>query len=223
MLRKYVTTACVACSVTLTLSSSAMAADVNVSNTGANSSQSVVINDSSDVTTSNTSVVTVTNENSQQAATGDVVADGNTSVGGLVSSGDATNTNSTGTTVAVTNDPVTSLPTVGEGTSGGGAVGGTGTSNGAGTPVGRGGNVLGAATVGGLGGGVAMLPVTGPSVPVDVSALRAAWHAQTPAPIATLAKNSQLFTGAMLLMATLLSLLGGLGSAWYAKRREERV
>jgi hypothetical protein len=58
---------------------------------------------------------------------------------------------------------------------------------------------------------------------MDVSALRAAWHPATEAPTATLAKSSQMFSNAMLLTATLLSLIGALGSAWYAKRREERV
>jgi hypothetical protein len=68
-----------------------------------------------------------------------------------------------------------------------------------------------------------MLPEVGASVPMDVSALRAAWQPQTAAPAKTLANESRLFTNAMLLTATLLSLLGALGSAWYAKRREERV
>jgi len=224
ILRRYATIATAACGLSLALAAPALADTVSMSSetTGPGSAQTVVTNNMSETTVTNTNVVVVTNNNVQQSTTGNVNASKNTSVGS-VQSGDASNNNSTTNTVVITNSPVVETPVGGNG---------NGAGNGAGQPAGgsstpvaatQGGHVLGAATVGGLGGAVAMLPVTGPSEPVDVSALRAAWHPQVTAPTAALAKGSRMFSGAMLLTATLLSLLGAIGSAWYAKRREERV
>ncbi len=213
-IRRYLGTASVVCSLALGLSGSAFAADVSFDTTGPDSNQKVVIDNSSDVHVNNDNYVQVTNFSDQSASTGDVSADKNTSVGGLAS-GDATNNHGTSTTVNVSNESA-ALPVGGNGENVG---------NNNGNPVGvggQGGSVLGASTGGGL-GGAAILPVTGPSSPVDVSALRAAWHPQTTAPTSTLAKGSRIFTGAMLLTATLLSLLGATLSAVYARRREMRV
>jgi hypothetical protein len=215
-LGKYISTASVVCSLTLGLSGSAFADSITISETGADSDQVVVIDNTSDVTVSNTSNVHVSNVNFQNAQSGDVSANKNTSVGGL-ESGSASNNNSAVTSVAVSNEAATAVPVGGNGNGNGNEVNAVGGS-GAVTPAG--GSVLGAAAVGGFGAGVATLPEVGASVPMDVSALRAAWHPQTSAPAAALAKSSQMFTGLMLLTATLLSLLGAIGSAWYAKRQE---
>ncbi|HVQ43505.1 MAG TPA: hypothetical protein VMT30_00885 [Candidatus Saccharimonadia bacterium] len=221
IVRRYLGAASVVCGLAFGVSGSALAADnVSIGTTGPGSNQQVVIDNSSNVSVSNTNIVQVTNENVQQATSGGASANSNTSVGGLVQSGNASNNNDTTTTIGVSNTPGVP-PVVGPGTGtnpGSGSTGGV--SNGSTT---GGGSVLGASTVGGLGAGAATLPAVGASVPMDVSALRAAWHPQGAAPTAALAKGSRLFTGAMLLTATLLSLLGALGSAWYARRREERV
>jgi len=224
ILRRYASVVSAACGLSLLLATPAMADTVTASGvtTGPDSHMTVVINNSSEVTETNTNVVWVQNENVQQSSTGNVSAEGNTEVGGPVQSGDASNTNSTTTSVTVTNTPVDELPVGGSG----GQTPGTPGQTGGGSTVAvvpPAGHVLGASTAGGLGGAQAMLPVTGPSEPVDVSALRAAWHPEITAPTAALAKGSQMFSGAMLITATLLSLLGAIGSAWYAKRREERV
>lgn len=221
ILRRYIHTATIACSLTFGLTGSAFAAeDVSLSETGPGSVQAVEIDTTLKVTQSNTNIVQVTNENVQEATSGDVSATKNTTVGGELGSGDAANINAVGTSVAVSNASISALPVGGNGNNSGnvGAVGGSGGAS----PVAGGGKVQGAA-VGGFGGGVAMLPEVGASVTVDVSALRAAWQPQSSAPATAVATASGMFTGLMLLTATLLSVIGALGSAWYARKREERV
>jgi hypothetical protein len=182
------------------------------------------------VTSANTNVVVVDNKSVQFSSSGDVTADKNTTVSGaggdVLSSGAASNNNTTSTNVTISTQPVGGLG----GSSGGMNVGdvngasGNGGGNGgaAGQPAGgRGGSVLGA-TTGGMGGG-AILPVTGPSSPVDVSALRAAWQPKADAPTTGMVKKTQGFTTAMLVGAALLSLLGAFGSAVYARRKEGSV
>ena len=214
-IKQHIGTASIVCSFAFGFTGTAFA-NVSINETGADYNQKVLMNNDSSVTVDNHSSVQVSNVNIQTANSGEVVANKNTSVGGNVKSGDALNTNAAVTTVAVTNDAPTVVPVGGSGNGGSSspvsAVGGFGSSD-------RG-NVLGAATVGGFGAGVATLPSVGASMPVDVSALRAAWHPQTNAPTATLAKGSSLFTGFMLITALLLSLLGAIGSAWYSKRLE---
>ncbi len=224
IIRRYATITAVACGLTLALVAPAAADTVSVSATGAGSNQTFVANNSSDVTVNNTNVVVVETTNDQQAKTGSVVAEKNTAVGAPVQSGNASNDNSTTTDVTISNTPVAVLPVGGSGNGveagGAGVIQTSGGPGGAARPVV--GNVLGASTVAGL-GGAAVLPAVGASVPMDVSALRNGWNSQVQAPSAALAKTSRMFTGAMLVTATLLSLLGALGSAWYARRREERV
>ena len=226
-LRRYLSTASVVVSLAFGFTGSAFADTISIDKTGANSTQKVVIDNTSEVTVTNVNHVQATTVNVQEATSGDVAANKNTSISGKIGSGGASNSNAAVTTVAVSNGSGAVLPVGG---SGNGTGNGNGNGNGTGATVGglgsatpAGGNVLGAATTGGFGGGAAVLPSVGASVPVDVSALRAAWNTQTAAPTATLAKSSQMFTGLMLLTATLLSLLGAIGSAMYAKRREERV
>ena len=213
-IRRYITTASVVSSLAFGFAGSAFADTITISGTGADSTQKVEIDNSSDVIVTNTNDVHVVNANFQEAKSGNVEAEKNTSIGGNVGSGEASNTNGAATTVAVSNNSTSVVP-------GGGAGGGAGGGLGEGTP-GMGGSVQGAATVGGLGGG-AVLPEVGATFPVDVSALRAAWHPQTNAATAGLAKGSRMFTAAMLITATLLSVLGALGSAFYARRRQVRV
>jgi hypothetical protein len=206
-LAKYISTASIVCSMTLGAGSAFAASpdDITISGTGADSNQQVRINNDSDVVLHNTSTVEVKNASFQNAETGDVDADKNTSVGGL-SSGDATNTNGTSTDVAIDNAAEeATVPDNNQPVGGSGGV----------TPTG---SVQGASVTPGMGAGAAVLPEVGASVPMDVSALRDGWHPQSAT--AALAKKSEMFTGLMLLTATLLSLLGAVGSFWYAKRQE---
>lgn len=189
--------------------------------TGPHSNNEVKIVNDNQVTTSNNTQVSLTNVNVQQTSTGSVTAKDNTTVAGPVTSGSATNSNTTATTVNVDN--------TGTGGSGGGLGSGSGggsvSSGGSGGGSG-GGSVLGASTTGGLGGGsgsVATLPDTGASSPVDVSAIRALYHApQTTAPVAV-AKASGGISAALLIGASLLSLTGAIGSTIYARRRERAL
>jgi hypothetical protein len=88
---------------------------------------------------------------------------------------------------------------------------------------GAGGGVLGAST-GGLGSGsVATLPVTGPSSPIDVSALRAAWHPQTLAPNVDLAHSASGANAHVLIVSAVLGLIGAVGSAFYVRRKQLQI
>jgi hypothetical protein len=220
-LMRLVSSASVAGMMSLALVGSAAADDVNLDSTGSNSDNTVTIDNTNTVTTTNTNDVQVVNLNVQQATTGDVTANKNTNVDGDLSSGAASNSNNTVTDVTIENTPSVSA---GGGQGGGG--GGSQNNNGGGstsTGGGKGGGVLGAAT-GGLGAG-AILPVTGPSSPVDVSALRAAWHPNQSSNTAAenLVKRTRAISTAMLVTAALLSLMGAVLSAVYARRKEGRV
>ena len=229
IVKRYASIACVACSLTLMTGGQVLADSVSISGTGADSTQQVTVDNTSQVDSTNTTNLPVTNTNVTQATTGAVDADSNTTVGGA-SSGPASNSASTATDLTVENQPAVLAAETTTTTSGGSGgivapVGGSGSAN-AGVSVGNpegSGSVLGASTTPGRGGASAILPVTGASSPIDVSALRNAWHPAVSAPIAALTKSSQMFSTAMFATAALLSILGGIGSAWYAKRREERV
>lgn len=226
MIRRYISSASIACTMVLGMSGAAFASDtVTISETGADSVQTVKIDNSSTIETTNTNNVHVVNVNAQKAESGDVDASKNTSIGGSVGSGSASNVNTTDTSVTIGNNNGCDCVTPGGG--GGGNNGGGSTvtpGSGGGSAVtpgmGQGGSVLGASTVS-FGSGAGVLPEVGAKFPVDVSALRAAWDNKAPA--ANLAKGSSLFTNFMLLTAALLSLIGAAGSFWYAKRREERI
>jgi hypothetical protein len=197
----------------------ALAADVNINGTtGPDSNQNVVINNTSQVDETNVNAVVVTNTNVQEAVTGDVTASNNTQVDGL-GSGNATNSNGTATTVTVNNPSVLGESVVAPGGSTqqpGTVVGGFG---------GRGnGTVLGAsAPTGGLGGGQAVLPSVGPSMPVDVSALRAAWQQQSAAPTTEVVNQTRGSSWLMFALATLLGVLGGISNLVYLRRKEGRI
>jgi len=210
----------------LATAGTAAADDVGLNTTGADSKQSVTIDNSVTVTQKNTNDVQVVNVNAQKAETGNVEANSNTTVGGL-SSGNASNQNAADTSVSINNGEAVvpgqgngggNVPGAGNGGNGGTVSG----SNGGNTPAPGKGSVLGA-SVGGLGAGApAMLPETGASVPVDVSALRAAWHPQSAA-ITSPARKTSPFSVWMLLTAAVLSLMGAAGSVIQARRAERRV
>lgn len=219
----------------LTLSGVAAADSVAVTTTGPGSTQTVSTSNVTKTDTTNKNDVSVANINIQDATTGSVSAKDNTSVTGGIGSGSATNKSTANTVVTIGNTSSstpgeggsTGTPGVGSGTVPPGLGGGTGASEPSGTnpaPGRGGGSVLGASTVEpGLGGGQEILPVTGPIVPVDVSAIRAAWHPQSGTSPSTLVRHTSFFTAGMLITATLLSLLGAMGSAIYARRRERVV
>lgn len=192
---------------------------VTESTTGPNSNQMVEINNQTSVKTENVNEITITNTNVQSAQSGAVSASGNTAVGNL-SSGDATNESVQSTDLVIGNaeatpdgaspSPVDSAPT-------GSVAGVSSSSNGGVTPapgMGGGGYVL---PTGGQGGG-AILPVTGPSTPIDVSALRDAWQAPTAAPTENLVKDSRGFSTGLLTLAAILSLIGAIVTSAYARR-----
>jgi hypothetical protein len=190
--------------------------------TGPNSTQKVVTTATYSSTTNNANVISIINDNSQSAWSGGASAKDNTTVGN-VGSGSASNVNTTNPTIAIEN-AAPGQPGIGagNGASGGqgGSVGGqTGSSKPAAKP-GQGGSVLGVSTVA---GNAAILPVTGPIDPVDVSALRAAWHRHVLPGPSGLEKSASFFTAGMLITATLLSLIGAAGSAIYMRRQERRV
>ncbi len=88
---------------TLSLAGFAAASTVTFDTTGPDSNQEVVLNNSSHLSVDNDNNVGVANFNAQEAESGDVSAYKNTSVGGAVRSGDATNNNTTGTGVTINN------------------------------------------------------------------------------------------------------------------------
>lgn len=209
---------------------SAMAADVTVNGTSNNSNTDVSISNTSSVTVTNDSTTTVSNSSTQSASSGAVnVSD--VAQSGNVSSGSASVSNATSTTI---NQPGINLGGSGGGMGGGSGSGGSGSggsgsggsNSGSGQTAGGMGGGSGSSSsssVGGLGGGlgsVSTLPETGASVPVDVSALRALYHAPaTQAAVATAAKATKLFSGIMLGLAAVLSLVGAAGSAIYTNKR----
>jgi len=168
------------------------------------------------------------NVNVQMATTGNASASENTTVGG-VTTGDATNNATTSTVLNVNNTGTGGsgggeVVTPGGGSgSGGGLGGGGGSVLGAATGGLGGGNVLGAAT-GGLGGGsVATLPDTGALNPIDVSALRALYHQPTTTKPVAVATATGGISAALLIGASLLSLMGAIGSTVFANRRARKL
>lgn len=214
LMRQFVTSAVVAGSVLLPVGS-ALADTVALDANGPGSIQDVTINNLSSVVETTVHQIVVTTSNSQTAVSGDAAAHDNASVGN-VSSGVARNANGMLSAVTVNNEPVTSG---GAGEPSGGQTG-TG-SNGTRQPAG---SVLGSSTIaGGLGAGAAaMLPVTGASQPVDVSALRAAWQAVANTPQVAAMKQSSVNSSLMLAVATVLAVLGGIGNVVYVRRKEGR-
>ncbi len=197
----------VASLVLMAPASAALADSVAIDETGPNSNNQVTINNSVTSSETNLNVIEVANSNVQGAASGDVSADNNTTVGGL-GSGAASNQASTSTSISIGNGPAGGA---------GQGPGGSGGNGGGNPPVGGlgAGGVLG---VGGFGAG-GLLPEVGASIPMDVSALRALYNPSSEAPTTNLAKNAGISL-LFLAMASLLSLLGAGGTALYARRQE---
>ena len=223
-LMKYISIASMAGTLSLSLVGAALADDASIDTTGPGSTQTITIDNTSKVETTNTNKVDVANVNLQDATTGDVSANKNTTVGGL-ESGAAANEANTSTDVNISN----AAPTPGSGQGGEGAGGsGQGAGNGAGAPGGAGagmgaGGVLSATSpASGFGAGEAVLPEVGAKFPVDVSALRANWSPRTDA-AKTLAQNTNTWSVAMLAIASLLSLVGATLSYVYYRRQYRRV
>jgi len=213
---RFVGTVVIAVGLAMPVAGTALA-DATLSTTGPGSDNTVTIDNVIQLTTTNVNITSVDNQNVQGAGTGNVASADNTSASGAGGSGAAVNSNATTTTVANTNVPVIS----GQGLPGGIGVGTS--PAGCGCSTGESGSVLGVSTSGFGGGSGAMLPQVGASVPMNVSALRNAWHPQTAAPTTALVKQTQGITNVMLGVAAALSLLGAFGSAAYTRRKERRV
>jgi hypothetical protein len=213
---RFASTIAVSGVMSLSLAGAALA-DSNTTITGPNdngSNNTVVINDGSDVTMTTVNATEVSTSNVQLSATGNASASNNTTTGD-VTTGDASNNNTTTTTVS--NNPGMG-GTTGGGTTGGGATGGNGGTTGGTT---GGGSVLGASTGTAGKGGAGILPVTGATIPVDVSALRALYHAPSATtPTKALVQNTSKISGTFLGVAALLSLLSAIGTSLYTNRRE---
>ena len=225
---RFATSSLLVSSLTLMSVGSALADTVNYDTTGPGSTNNVTISNTSNTSVTNMNDVTITNTANQTATSGNATSGGGygenrsgggNTISGSVSSGNASNSDSSTISVSVGNEPASGSGGFGSST------GGSGIGAGGSSMLGGTGAVLGASTksVGGFGGGLgggALLPVTGPSSLVDVSALRSLYHPATiiPPAIATQSKN----TSAMFLIAAaVLSLLGAFGSAIYANRREQ--
>lgn len=220
-LRKLAATSAASGILMLSMSGLALAADeVVIEETGANSTNTVTITNSQSLTVNNNQNVTVTNTNNQTATSGDATASQNTN-GGNATSGDATNEASFTTHISFSGQ---TFPAPGGGTVtvGGGSGGGTtptgnvgGGSSTTGTKGGVGGGHLASAS-GGVGGGT--LPDTGATGPIDLEQLRNVFkpsaHAQA------MANETNNTSRALLAAGALLSLLGAIGSAIYANKKE---
>jgi hypothetical protein len=220
---RYVQTASVAAAMTMAMAGTALADDVSLDSTGPDSNQTVSVSNTNTVDTTTTNTVSVVNNQVQQAVSGNVSADRNTSVGGL-GSGNAANKATTETSVTIGNESSVT-PGAGESVPGSGGP----VSGGSSVPVtenpGSGGAVLGAQSEPvGFGAGEEMLPEVGASVPVDVSALRAAWRPATDTTAAhKFADRANAISAAMFATAAMLSLIGAFASAIAARRKQRRA
>ncbi|HEX3081851.1 MAG TPA: hypothetical protein VHQ86_01215 [Candidatus Saccharimonadia bacterium] len=100
--------------------------DASIAVTGPGSTNVIAENSGSSFRSTNVNEVGVTNSNDQSARSGNVDVSRNTVVGGGVSSGAASNSNSTGTEVNVSNPAVTGVATGGSGTNGSASIDTTG-------------------------------------------------------------------------------------------------
>ncbi len=224
---RLMTVASAAGAVSLILAGGAVAESASVNLTGPNSNQSISVdNKTTDSTTNNNSVKSVTT-NVQSGASGNSSATNNTTVGGLTSGG-VMNQSSANNSVVINNSGSAPTVTGGQGslvlpstttTNPIGPSGGTGSAV---APSGGRGGVLGASTAPAGGMGAAILPVTGPIVPVDVSALRAAWHPSVTPQNATTVRGEQAVSTGMLVVAGILSLIGALLTAMRAQQKQRK-
>lgn len=217
---RIVTTTGLAAILIFGLTSAALAStDVTATKTGADSTINVDNTNVNKVTITNENHITVNNDVSNTATSGDLSANRNTSTG-LLATGSATSSSTTTTSINVA--PVT-LPGIG-GVGGGNGNGG-GTVTGSGGAGGGGGSTSTSPGRGGAGGataGVTTLPRTGPTNPVNVSALRNLAAPVTAAAPEVLNKTRN-FSTILLVIAAILSLLGAAGSAYYAVKGEAKA
>lgn len=201
----------------------ASADSASLTTTGPNSDNGVSISNTNKTEITNTNNVQIVNANEQSASSGDVTATGNTAVEGGLGSGNVGNSNTTNNEIAINNAGISPLPsTPGSGAGNQGSNPGSGAGAGAGSKPAGHGAVLGASTTPGRGGGApAVLPATGALVPVDVSALRNAWH-NAQAAVPTVTKSGAIST-AMLAIAAMLAVGGAALNTIYARRREGKV
>lgn len=217
----------------LVMSAGAMADSASLNLTGPNSDQSVSVVSSATNTVTTNNTVTSASANVQSASTGKVSATNNTSVGSGASGG-AGNMNAGQSNVSIgmpTPTPASAMPESTQGGTGSAVVQTTaetttgGTGGAAAVPSGGQGSVLGASTApsGGT-GGAAILPVTGATVPVDVAAMRAAWHPTLTPENPTVVKSDNASSRLMLIVASILSLTGAAWTGWrgYVKQRALR-
>lgn len=198
--------------VAVTLSGAALADSGTITTTGPGSQNDVQLTNKNEVTINNQNDIQVTNSNYQSAKTGSASVSGNTTAGDAMS-GAATNNNNVMTLIGIS---PTKVPTGGQG-------GGSGAGSTSGSTNGSAANNSRATTKVTAGKGGGLLPKTGATVPVNVSALRALYHpASVPSETAAVAQAKSLST-VMLAIAAGLSLLGAIGSAAYSNKRTLKV
>lgn len=215
-LSKFARTTLISVVATVALAGAA-SATADISNTGSHSSNTIETTSSNHVEVSNTNNVTVNNSNNQSANTGSASVKENTTSGSAMT-GDATNSNSVSTTIALDNTSSTNcICNPGKGGDGG-SVGG---SDGGTSHVAGGGST-------GVGGGssksVGILPETGASNPVDVSALRNLFNpASQTTPLSAAVKANRTLSVVAIAVAAILSLFGAIGTAVYSTKRTLKV
>ncbi len=184
--------------------------DASISNTGPSSTTTVDVDNHNSIDITNQNQVSVSNQNNQTAQTGDASIKDNTNAGSA-STGDARNNSTTTTDITIGSILGKNVsPENVDNHNGEGSGGGKSSGSQAGSSAGEGGGQLG------VGGGE--LPVTGPSSPLDVSALRKVFSPSTS--LAAGQKSAAKLSGALLAGAALLSLLGAVGTAVYAGKKE---
>lgn len=194
------------------------AADTTIDTTGPNSNQQVQIDNNLTVTTQNDNQVQVDNQNGQSAHSGNCQAQDNTVVGGL-NCGAASNQSRTSTVISIQNKAkavTVTTPGVG-GVSVSGGAGGIGVSAAPGA-----GGVAAAPSVT-PGAGAAILPVTGPLFPIDVSALRNALQKPSATATSTVVRRDQAISAAMLVIAGLMAIAGAALSSIRSRRQKVKA
>jgi hypothetical protein len=199
---------------TASISTIALADSASLSTTGPGSWNDVTISDSVYMDVSNSNSITVSNYNNQYAASGNASVSGNT-VAGSANTGSAANNSAVSTNINVVNGAgansgnvctvncIAVIPVVPTGSGGG---------------VGGGSEFL---PTGGKGGG--MLPVTGPTDLVDVSALRSLYKPATSQVSSEtgVVDQARKFSASLLLGALGLTLVGSIGSVMFAAKRNQ--
>ena len=191
--------------------------------TGPGSNNQVSVSNENNSVVTNVNSVNITNVVDQTATTGNATVSGNTTAGDATT-GDASVSNTTATLVNI-GGPGT--PGMGGGTPGMGGAGGTGGGTTGGTTGGATGTISSTPSKTSGKAGVILasvqqtLPQTGASVPVDVSALRALYHApQTASTTPVSIKAADTISAQDVAILALLAVLIVAGVASYLNRRQ---